>query len=67
MGSKFAACMLIYNKMVLTEWRMPTPAMQEYLKRGMLSILLCVNGYVQELSTFTSGYPKAQLPSKMKK
>ena len=43
MGSKFAACMLIYNKMVLTEWRMPTPAMQEYLKRGKLSILLCVN------------------------
>ena len=41
-GSKFAACMLIYNKLVLTEWRMPTPAMQEYLKRGMLSILLCV-------------------------
>ena len=29
--------------MVLTVWRMPTPAMQEYLKRGMLSILLCVN------------------------
>ena len=29
--------------MVLTERRKPTPEMQEYLKRGMLSIMLCVN------------------------
>ena len=29
--------------MVLTEWRKPTPEMQEYLKRRMLSIMLCVS------------------------
>ena len=29
--------------MVLTEWRKPTPEMQEYLKRGMFSIMLCVS------------------------
>ena len=42
-GSNFAACMWIYTKMVLTEWRKPTPEMQEYLKRRMLSVMLCVN------------------------
>ena len=42
-GSKVAACMWIHTKMVLTEWRKPTPEMQEYLKRRMLSIMLCVN------------------------
>ena len=43
-GSKFAACMWICNKMVLfTERRKPTPEMQENLKRGMLSIMLCVH------------------------
>ena len=42
-GSKFAACMWIHTKMVLTEWRKPTPEMQEYLKRRMLSIMLRAN------------------------
>ena len=32
-----------------------------------LSIMLCVDWYVQELPMTTSGYPKAQLPSKKKK
>ena len=35
----FAACMWIYTK-VLTEWRKPTPEMQENLKRRMLSVML---------------------------
>ena len=42
-GSKFAAGVWIYTKMVLTEWRKPTPEMQEYLKRRMLSFMLHVN------------------------
>ena len=42
-GSKFTACMWIYTKGVLTEWRKPTPEMQEYLKLRMLSMVLCVN------------------------
>ena len=41
--SVFAACMWIYTKGVLTEWGKPTPEMQEYLKRRMLSFVLCVN------------------------
>ena len=32
-GSKFAACVWIYTKGVLTEWRKPTPEMEDYLKR----------------------------------
>ena len=39
-GSKFAACMWTYNKMVLAELRTPTPEMQEYRMQRMLSILL---------------------------
>ena len=35
--------MWIYTEGVLTEWRKPTPEMQEYPKRRMLSIMLCVN------------------------
>ena len=35
--------MWLNTKMVLSEWRKPTPEMQEYLKRRMLSIMLCVN------------------------
>ena len=38
-GSKFATCMWIYTKMVLTEWRTPTPEVQEYLNGGCY--LLC--------------------------
>ena len=41
--SKLAACMWIYSTGVITEWRKPSPEVQEYLKRRMLSILLCVN------------------------
>ena len=39
----FSACMWIYTKCVLREGRKPTPEMQEYLKRRILSIMLCVN------------------------
>ena len=42
-GSKFAACMWIYTKGVLIGWQKPTPEMEEYLKRRLLSILQCVN------------------------
>ena len=42
-GSKLAACMWLYTKMVLTECRKPTSEMQEYLKRRTLSIMQCVN------------------------
>ena len=43
MGSNFEACLWLNSKMVLSEWRKPTPEMQEYLKRRMLSIMLCVH------------------------
>ena len=46
--SKFAACIWIYTKCVLTEGRKPTPEMQEYLKRRMLPIMLCVNCVCEE-------------------
>ena len=42
-GFKIEADLWIYTKIVLTEWRKPTPEMQEYLKRRMLSIMLCVS------------------------
>ena len=38
-----AACMWICTKTVITQRRKPTPEMQEYLKRRMLSIMLFVN------------------------
>ena len=41
-GSKFAACMWIYTKKALTK-QIPNPAMEEYLKKRMLSIMLCTN------------------------
>ena len=42
-GSKFAACMWIYTKGVLTSGQKPTPEMEEHLKRRFLSIMLCMN------------------------
>ena len=42
-GSKFAACMWIYTKEVLTKGQKPIPEMEEYLKRRLMSIVLCMN------------------------
>ena len=42
-GSKFAACMWIFIKSVLTSGQTPTPEMKEYLKRLLLSIILCMS------------------------
>ena len=42
-GSKFALCMWIYTKELLTREQIPTPEMEEYLKRRMMSIMLCMN------------------------
>ena len=42
-GSKFAACMWICTKVVLTGWQKPTPEIEEFLKRRLLSIVLRVN------------------------
>ena len=42
-GSKFAACMWICMKGVLTDWQKPTPEVEEYLKRRFLSIMQCMN------------------------
>ena len=42
-GSQFAACMWIYIRGVLTGWQKPTPEIQEYLERRLLSIMLCMN------------------------
>ena len=42
-GSEFAAYMWIYTKEVLTRGQIPTPEMEEYLKRRMMSIMLCMN------------------------
>ena len=39
-GSKFAASMWIYTKEALTKGQLPDPAMEEYLKKRMLSIML---------------------------
>ena len=41
--SKIAACMWIYTKEVLTRGHVPTPKMEEYLKRRLMSIMLCMN------------------------
>ena len=42
-GSNFAACMWIYTKDALTKGQIPNPAMEEYLKKRMLFIMLCTN------------------------
>ena len=54
-GSKFATCMWIYTKGVLISGQKPTPDVEGYLKRRMLSMMLCMNGSVLELSMITSG------------
>ena len=42
-GSKFAACMWIYTKRVLTGGQNPTPEMEEYMKQRLMSIMICTN------------------------
>ena len=42
-GSKFATCMWNYTKKALTTKQIPNPAMEEYWKKRMLSIMLCTN------------------------
>ena len=42
-GSKFAACMWICSNRVLTGGQKPTPEMEVYLKRRLLSIMLCMS------------------------
>ena len=42
-GSKFAACMWIYTKEVLATGQIPTPEMEEYLKKRLMSIMVCMN------------------------
>ena len=39
-GSKFATCMWIYTRRALTKEEIPIPAVEEYLKKRMLSIIL---------------------------
>ena len=56
-GSKFAACMWIYTKWANTQSN----------NGGTFEATFDVHHVVQELSTTTSGYPKAQFPSKKKK
>ena len=41
--SKFAACMWVYTKEVFTRVQIPSPEVEEYLKRRVLSIMLCMN------------------------
>ena len=42
-GSKFAACMWIYTKAVLTTGQILNLEMEEHLKKRMMSIKLCTN------------------------
>ena len=42
-GSKFAACMWICTREVLTRGQIPNPEMEEYLKKRMMSIMVCTN------------------------
>ena len=42
-GSKFAACMWIYTKEVLTRGQILNPEMEEYLKKRMMSIMVCTS------------------------
>ena len=42
-GSKFATCMWNCTKKALTSEQIPNPAMEEYWKKRMLSIMLCTN------------------------
>ena len=41
--SKFATRTWIYRKKALTKKELPSPAMEEHLKKRMLSIILCAN------------------------
>ena len=43
MGSKFATCMWICTEKALAKGQIPNPAMEEYLKKRMMSIMLCTN------------------------
>ena len=43
--SKFDACMWIYTKEVLTRGQTPTPEIEEYSKRRMMSIVLFMNSF----------------------
>ena len=43
MGSKFAACMWIYTKEALTGRQILDREQEEYLKKRMMSIMLCTN------------------------
>ena len=65
-GSKFAARMWIYTEEALTKGQLPNPAMEEYLRKRMLSIMLCT-GCALALSLITSVRQKAQFPSMWKK
>ena len=60
-GSKFAACMWIYTKEVLTRGQIPTPEMEEYFKRRMMSIMLSMTWVCAGALMITSGCQKAQL------
>ena len=42
-GSKFAACMWIYTKEVLTRGHILNREKEEYLKKRMMFIMLCTN------------------------
>ena len=42
-GSKFATCMWIYTKEVLTRGQIFNPEKDEYLKKRMMSVMFCTN------------------------
>ena len=49
-GSKFAACMWIYTQEALTAGQIRDREQEQYLKKLIMSIMLCTNGSVLVLS-----------------
>ena len=65
-GSKFAECMWVYIKGVLTGWQKPTPEV-EYLERRLLSTMLCMNLVYAGTFDDHKWVSESTVPSKKKK
>ena len=66
-GSKFAACMWIYTKEALTGGQILDREQEEYLKKRIMSIMLCTNGSVLVLSLIINGCQQGQEPDMRQK
>ena len=62
-GSKFAACMWTCTKEALTGGQIFDREQEEYLKKRILSIMLCTVGSVQVLSSIINGCRQGEFPT----